>query len=222
MIESTRKASTVSAIDEESGDATPFNHPGEWMLSPFARHAATANTFGSQAFGPPTFSGPDLMPALVIFARQAEGGDLTVASHLLTAQALSLDSIFTEMARRSALNMDENLNAAECYLRLALKAQANSRATIEALTKLHQPREQIVKHVHVNQGGQAVVADQFHHHGGEKNEIDDQPHEPNGAVGISSALLGQDKKWDALPMSGDQRQEALPDARRGQSRRTNR
>lgn len=54
---------------------------------------------------------------------------------------------------------------------MAMKAQSNARTTIEALTKLHQPREQTVRHVHVNQGGQAVVADQFHHHaGGQQND----------------------------------------------------
>lgn len=38
------------------------------------------------------------------------------------------------------------------------------RATLEALAKLHQPREQTVKHVHVNEGGRAIVADQIHQH----------------------------------------------------------
>ena len=51
-------------------------------------------------------------------------------------------------------------------MRLALKAQSACRSTLEALARLHQPREQIVKHVHVNQGGQAVVADHFHNQPG--------------------------------------------------------
>ncbi|OYU35259.1 MAG: hypothetical protein CFE35_09710 [Novosphingobium sp. PASSN1] len=42
------------------------------------------------------------------------------------------------------------------YMRLALKAQAACRSTLEALARLHQPREQTVKHVHVSEGGQAV------------------------------------------------------------------
>ncbi len=51
-------------------------------------------------------------------------------------------------------------------MRLALKVKANSRATLETLAKLHQPREQTVRHVHVNEGGQAVVADNFHNYAG--------------------------------------------------------
>lgn len=60
------------------------------------------------------------------------------------------------------MNLGEYPQAMERYTRLALKAQGNCRATLEALAKLHQPREQTVKHVHVNEGGQAVVADHFH------------------------------------------------------------
>lgn len=40
---------------------------------------------------------------------------------------------------------------------IALKAQANCRATLEALVKLHQPREQTVKHVHVRIGVPALM-----------------------------------------------------------------
>lgn len=219
MTGSKRDLSPAAGV-ENIGPA-PAAGVGEWLLSPIARHAAIAGIYGNHAFGT-IETGVDLMPALFKFVKQAESGDLAMASNLLMAQALTLDSVFTEMARRSALNMGEHLNAMERYMRLALKAQANSRATIEALARLHQPREQTVKHVHVNQGGQAVVTDHFHHHGGGKNENDEQPYEPNGAPGIGPALLGQDQKRNALPMSGDQRQEALPASRRGQPRRTNR
>lgn len=58
--------------------------------------------------------------------------------------------------------------AFERYMRLALKSQSACRATLDALVKIHQPREQTVRHVHVNDGGQAIVADQFHHRTGER------------------------------------------------------
>lgn len=99
-------------------------------------------------------------------ASDAIGGDLAFASAMLASQAITLDTMFTEMARRSAHNMGEYIHASERYGRLALKAQSNCRATLEALAKLHQPREQTVRHVHVNEGGQAVIADQFHNHAG--------------------------------------------------------
>lgn len=87
----------------------------------------------------------------------AEKGDLGFVSRMPSAQAVTLDNIFTEMARRMAVNMGEYLGATETYARIALKAQAQSRATLEALAKLHQPREQTVRHVHVNEGGRQLL-----------------------------------------------------------------
>ena len=57
----------------------------------------------------------------------------------LTAQAVALDAIFNEMARRAALNMGEYINAAETYLRLGLKAQAQCRATLQTLFEMKDP-----------------------------------------------------------------------------------
>jgi hypothetical protein len=72
---------------------------------------------------------------------------------MLTVQAITLDRVFTELTRRAALNMG-NLDATDRCLRLAMKAQAQSRATVESLDRLVRGEEQIVKHVHVdNRGG---------------------------------------------------------------------
>ena len=62
-------------------------------------------------------------------------------------------------------------------MRLALKAQAQSRATIEALERLAHGREQTVKHVHVdNRGGQAVIADSVQAGGQGNRKNDEQSH----------------------------------------------
>lgn len=54
----------------------------------------------------------------------------------LTAQAAAIDAIFPEPARRGALNLGEYLSASETYFRLALKAQSQCRATLEALAEI--------------------------------------------------------------------------------------
>lgn len=79
-----------------------------------------------------------------------------------------------------------------------------------------QPGEQTVRHVHVNQGGQAVIADQFHHHtgGAENGQSIEQPHEPDRAAGAGPALPRQDPFGNGMPVSGDQRAQAVPIARR--------
>ena len=68
------------------------------------------------------------------------GGSLATAERLLFAQAATLNVLFAELTRRAALNMGQHLDATETYLRLALKAQAQSRATVQTLAEVKQPR----------------------------------------------------------------------------------
>lgn len=154
-------------------------------------------------------------------------GDLKFASRMLALQASTLDTIFAEMARRMALNAGEYLGATETYARIALKAQANSRATLEVLAKLHQPREQTVRHVHVNEGGQAVVADQFHHHAGpatggqENGKSIEQPHATGtGAAGACPALPSPNPFRQSLPVSSGKGEVSMQNARRKGKRRS--
>jgi len=139
------------------------------LLDPVSRHASLSSVYADQVFG------GDVQASITETANllgdeldKAVGGDLTMATRILASQAVSLDAMFTELARRASVNMAEYPQAMERYMRLAFKAQSASRSTLEALARLHQPREQTVRHVHVNGGGQAVIADQFHHHAGGK------------------------------------------------------
>lgn len=187
------------------------------LLEPGARHGHLASRFteallnGTEEVKRPDFG--NFYVELLRETKKAEGGDLSIASRLLVAQAISLDGIFTEMARRASYNMREYPQAMEIFMRLALKAQAGSRTTLAELAKLHQPREQTVRHVHVNEGGQAVIADQFHHHaGGQGNAAStDQPH---AQCPCGSALPCPDPQGHGVPIPCDQRAEQVPNARR--------
>lgn len=152
--------------------------------------------------------------------KDAGAGDLSHQKAMLAAQADALNSIFTEMARRAAGNLGQYIGATETYLRLGLKAQAQCRATIEALDSLTSGRVQTVKHVHVNEGGQAIVADQFHQHtGGKENgKSNEQPH-ATGAAGESPALLGADPQGNGVPIPSGEGQSPMPHARRKGQRR---
>ena len=189
--------------DETGAQAVARN-----VLNPGFRHALTASTFANKMLGT-SIEHPGLMDYVdhvIKIAGEAKDGELAIASKLLATQALILDTMFTELARRSALNMSEYIGATESYGRLALKAQSNCRATLEALAKLHQPREQTVKHVHVNEGGQAVVADQIHQHtGGRENaKSNEQPHalESMGAAS-GQPLRSAHPARGAVPVSSD-------------------
>ena len=62
---------------------------------------------------------------------------------MLASQAVALDSIFISMALRAKVNMGEYMNAAEKYMRLALKAQGQCRATLETLAAIKNPQPYI-------------------------------------------------------------------------------
>ena len=70
----------------------------------------------------------------------AAAGDLAGLERMLSGQAQVLNTMFCELARRAAMNMGTHLEATETYLRLALKAQSQSRATVEALSEMKNPR----------------------------------------------------------------------------------
>lgn len=187
-------------------------------LDPQTRNANLAMSLGSQMFGDQLK--PEIAESSAVLGEEitrAMKGDLSLASRIFTSQAISLDALFTEMARRSGNNLGQYPDTADRYMRLALKAQSACRTTLEALAKLHQPREQTVKHVHVNSGGQAVVADAFHQHtGGTENAKTDEQCLATVTDGTSAALpspnpnpLGQ-----GVPIASRQGQAAVQDARR--------
>lgn len=188
-------------------------------LDPQTRNAALAESFGSQVFGDQLK--PELTEISGVMAEEIQRtlkGDLSLASRIYTSQAISLDTLFTEMARRSGMNMGQHPDAADRYMRLALKAQTACRSTLEALARLHQPREQTVKHVHVNEGGQAVVADHFHQHTGDReNGKSVKQSDATGPAGAIAALPSPDPLGNGVPIPGSEGQTAMQDARRDKS-----
>lgn len=226
MAKKTRRAGGMQPNDalvvEQSPDETGARAMARKVLDPGFRHAVTASSFAGKVLGS-SIEHPGLMDYVdhvLKVGGKAEAGDLAIASRLLASQAITLDAMFTELARRAAFNMGDYINASERYGRLALKAQSNCRATLEALAKLHQPREQTVRHVHVNEGGQAVVADHFHNHaGGHRNaETAKQPHATGtGTAGSGPAMLGHDAQGNGVPIPGGKGEAAMQDARRHKS-----
>jgi hypothetical protein len=163
----------------------------------------------------------DFVDGLKSIAGKAEVGDVAFVSRMLASQSVALDTIFGEFIRRSALNLGRHPEAAERYARLALKAQGNSRATLETLAKLNQPREQIVRHVHVNEGGQAIVVDQVNHYlGGEQNAESVKQSHAAETIGQYSPMPCSDAKGRNVPSTSSERQEAVPDAWRHKPRRS--
>ena len=77
---------------------------------------------------------------------------------MLAIQAHTLDTMFNELARRSYANMGGGyLDAADRYMRLALRAQSQCRATIETLAEMKNPKPvAFVQQANIANGPQQV------------------------------------------------------------------
>ena len=86
---------------------------------------------------------------------EVKGGSLDTMEAMLIGQATALQTIFTSLARRAQEQTSQrNL---EAFLGLALKAQAQSRATVSALVDLKHPRQAMfVKQANIAHGSQQV------------------------------------------------------------------
>jgi hypothetical protein len=100
-----------------------------------------------------TVSVTDLADAIREAGDEVTAGDLGRVERMLTAQAITMDAMFNTLAYRA--NRQEYIKSMESYLRLALKAQAQCRATAEALALLKNPQPYI-KQANIAQGHQQV------------------------------------------------------------------
>ena len=90
-------------------------------------------------------------------ARNAANNDLNELERMLAAQAVALDAVFNNMARRASLNLGTHLSASETYLRLAFKAQSQCRTTVETLAEIKNPKTvSFVRQANIAGGHQQV------------------------------------------------------------------
>ncbi len=132
----------------------------------------------------------DMVKSLKSQGEQVNAGDLGAAERMLSAQAAALNAIFGELARRAALNLGEYLGAAETYLRLALKPQSQSRATIETLAAIKNPPTVYARQVNVANGPQQV------NNAAAARTLENQS-APSKLSGESNELLGHKGRFTA-------------------------
>lgn len=95
----------------------------------------------------------DLATELVKAGDEVVAGDMGRMERMLTHQAITLNTMFNTLAKRSS--SQEYMKQMETYLRLALKAQSQARATVEALALLKNPQPYI-RQANIAQGNQQV------------------------------------------------------------------
>lgn len=124
-------------------------------LSPINANVLTAKMFGESTFGH-----TPLTEAVMEMESKADAlkkGCLHEAESMLMAQAVALDAIFNDLARRAAVSLENYPSATETYLRLALKAQGQCRATLQTLGEVKNPRAlAFVRQANISQGPQQV------------------------------------------------------------------
>lgn len=125
--------------------------PHELMLMSSAQNASAMEKFG--VFGDVDVSA--LVEALYEKQNKVQAGDMKPVEVMLYGQAQALQAIFTNLARRSGMNAGQYIDAADKYMRLALKAQSQCRATLETLAIVKNPQPYI-RQANIAQGHQQV------------------------------------------------------------------
>ncbi len=164
------------------------------IVGPTVKGALTTNAFCK------VYGEIDLQAMVDELGRQNDkvrDGDLSRADSLLMTQAHTLDAIFNELARRAAMNMGEYINATDRYLRLALKAQSQCRATLETLAAIKNPPVIYAKQANISNGPQQVnngtpQAVAREEKTIEQNELLEAQHGQRLDTGTTGAAIGAD------------------------------
>ena len=164
-------------------------------------NAALTKSYSSNVVGEVGIT--ELVQSMRQTVTAVSGGNLASAEKMLMAQAVALNTIFSELARRSALNMGEHLDASERYMRLALKAQGQCRATLQTLADIKNPRPvSFVNQANITTGPQQVNNGLAHAPAGnsqtERNELLEHQHGNRLDCGAQGAASGTHRDMEAM------------------------
>ena len=102
----------------------------------------------------------ETMQAIMADIAKVNRGDLSNIEAMLTGQAIALQGMFAEMAIRAA--EQTQLKHYQAFFNMAMKAQAQSRSTIQALAELKYPRQVVItKQANISNGHQQVNNGEF-------------------------------------------------------------
>lgn len=124
-------------------------------VSPCMNGVMVMEAFTGNLLGKDSTGITELVESLRESTRKVNDGDLSTLEAMLISQATALQTIFTSYARRAQVQtLQRNL---EAFMGMALKAQAQSRATIQAVIELKYPKQAtFVKQANIANGPQQV------------------------------------------------------------------
>lgn len=153
----TRKSKTAVVATDKSRTLTsrlksnqsPDTAQAEMMVEGLAMNAFTAIGF-SKMLGELGLT--ECMAALIVETRRVQGGNLAGPEAMLTAQAVTLNAMFTQLANQSSkMTLVDQIDR---FTRLALKAQGQCRATLETLAAIKNPPTVFAKQANIANGPQ--------------------------------------------------------------------
>ena len=128
---------TAGLIDNLSSEMSP-NHLVASMTTLSVNTAFTVKKFANVE---DSVEVSDYILELQKAGNEVVNGNLSRLERMLTSQAIALDTIFNKLAIRAANS--EYMKNYEGFMRLAFKAQAQARSTVEALAMLKHPQPYI-------------------------------------------------------------------------------
>ena len=143
-----KQADTDAAKQQEQAAQT-----AKLAVSPVMTAALVSKAF-SQSLGKVDLA--ETTSALLEQTQRVHKGDLRGMESMLSAQSTALNSIFTDMALRASMNTGEYMHAAALYMKLALRAQSQCRATLETLAAIKNPPVVFAKQANIAHGPQQV------------------------------------------------------------------
>ena len=145
----------------EAAIKPPDISKAERIKDPALLGACVVNTYNRINKG--NGQAPDLketMQAIMADIAKVNRGDLSDIEAMLTGQAVMLQGMFAEMALRAA--EQTQLKHYQAFFNMAMKAQAQSRSTIQALVELKYPRQVVItKQANISNGHQQVNNGEF-------------------------------------------------------------
>lgn len=124
-----------------------------YAINPTLSNVVTVREYAKRTW-PDELHITELAAALNEQAKAAKEGDLSQGEAMLMVQAHTLDAIFNNLAQRAA--RAQYMPQLEQYMRLALKAQSQCRATLESLANIKNPPIVYAKQANVTTGPQQV------------------------------------------------------------------
>ena len=126
---------------------------GDFVLRSSVNAACVVEQYGRETFG--ELDTGALSASLSDGISSVNDGDMRQVEGMLFAQAVALQTIFTNMARRAP---KQDLMAHwEAYMRMAMRAQNQCRMTLETLATIKNPPVVFARQANINNGGQQQV-----------------------------------------------------------------